>query len=186
MRRRGRQLLEVVGRDHHRELRLVGGEPIERGEQHLAARQVEARTRLVEQEQPRPGDERPRDQGPLALALGAIAEPALADRAEPERPEQAVGPVEVELGEPLLEVPDRRCRAGRITSRTVSSGAKRWPTRASTKPIDSRRRATSVRPIVSPRISTVPRLANSTAPARVSRVVLPAPFGPSTAQRSPG
>ena len=91
VRRRGGQLLEVVGRDHDRERGLVAGEAVERGEQRLAAREVEARTRLVEQQQPRPRDERPRDQRALALALRAVAEPPLADRTEPERAEEAVG-----------------------------------------------------------------------------------------------
>ena len=112
MRGRGGQLLEVVRRHHDRELGLVAGEAVERAEQRLAAREVEPRSRLVEEEEPRPGDERPRDQRALALALRAVAEPPLAERPEPERAEQAVGAVEVELREPLLEVADRRRRSG--------------------------------------------------------------------------
>ena len=67
---------------------------------------------LVEEEQARPRDERPRDQRPLALALRAVPESPLADRPEPERPEQGVGAVEIELGQALCEVADRPRRAG--------------------------------------------------------------------------
>ncbi len=69
MRRRRRQLLQVVGREHDRERRILVGEPRQSTEQSLAARQVEARSRLVEQQQARARDERPRDQRPLALSV---------------------------------------------------------------------------------------------------------------------
>ncbi len=97
----------------------------------------------------------------------------------PEQPEQRVRAVDVEPAQPLLEVPDR-LRSPRCArpARTESMGAKRAPARASTNPIDSRSRATSVRPIVSPRISTTPRLGNSTAAGqgqerRLARAVRP-------------
>jgi len=95
-------------RDHHRERGLQPGDAVERGEERLAARQVEPAARLVEQEQARLREERTGDQRPLALSLGAVAEPPLSDRSEPERPDELVGPVEVEAGEALLEVADRR------------------------------------------------------------------------------
>ena len=157
MGRRGGQLLEVVRRHHDRELGLVAGEAVERREQRLAAREVEPRPRLVEQEEPRPGDERPRDQRPLALALRAVAEAPLAELPEPERAEQAVGAVEVELrrGARRSSRSSPSLRCGSPGARSAAARTAR-PMRASTKPIDSRSRATSVRPIVSPRISTVP------------------------------
>ena len=84
--------------------RLLRGQPVERAEQRLAPREIEPRTRLVEQQQPRTPDQCARDQGALALSLRAVAEPALADRAEPERPDQVVGSIEVEPRQALLEV----------------------------------------------------------------------------------
>ena len=95
-----------------RELGLSRARRSSEREQRLAAREVEPRARLVEEEEPGPGDERPRDQRALSLALRAVAEPPLAERPEPERAEEAVGAVEVELREPLLEVADRRRRSG--------------------------------------------------------------------------
>ena len=91
---RGGQLLEVVRRHHDRELGLVAGEAVERGEQRLAAREVEPRARLVEQEEARPGDERPRDR---ALAF---ARPASSPRSAARRAARA-----------------RTCRAGRRRGR---------------------------------------------------------------------
>ena len=76
---------------------LVVGEAREGGEQDLAPRQVEPRAGLVEQQQARPGDERARDQRALALALGAVAEPALGRaRPRPKSAEQRVRAVDVE------------------------------------------------------------------------------------------
>ena len=81
--------------------------------------QVEAGPRLVEEQQPRLGDERPGDQGPLALAFGAVAEPALGQAPEAEPAEQRVRAVDVEHREPLLEVADRsgRTRPNHLTHR---------------------------------------------------------------------
>ena len=186
MRRRGGQLLEVVRRHHDRELGLVA----RRGGR---ARRAASRG---------PGGRAPRP----ARRAGAAA----AGRRAPARSARACArPASSRRTGARRAARARTCRAGRRPGRDraptgaprssrsspsprcgspgARSGAARSgrPTRASTKPIDSRSRATSVRPIVSPRISTVPRLANSTAPASVSSVVLPAPFGPRRAQRSP-
>ena len=69
-------------------------------------------------------------------------------------------------------------------SRTVSSGGIRSCTATEVSPIRVRSSNTSVRPSRAPSTSTVPRDGCSRAAARFSRVVLPAPLGPSTTQRS--
>ena len=143
--------------------------------------QVEPGSRLVEEQQARLRDESPGDQRPLALSLGAVAEAALCEAAEPEHAEQRVGPVDVEHREPLLEVPDR---AGRARPDHLADREERSEPVAVTRVDEPDPLAqagdVSVRPIVSPRSSTVPRLGNPTAPVSVSSVVLPAPFGPSS------
>ena len=110
MRRRAVELLEVVRRHDHRQPGVGVRESCERPEQDLATREVEAGTRLVEQEEARLPDERPRDEGALALTLRAVSEAPLRERAEAERSEQGVCAVDVEHAQPLLEVADRPCR----------------------------------------------------------------------------
>ena len=83
----------------------------ESSEQELPSGQVEAGSRLVEQQQARLRHECPGDQRALALALRAVAEAPLGEPTEAERAEQRVGAVDVEHREPLLEVADRPRRA---------------------------------------------------------------------------
>jgi len=99
-----------MGGDDHREGGLQARDPVERGEQRLPAGEIEPAAGLVEEQQARARQERPRDQRTLALSLRAVAEAPLPDRAEPERADELVRAVEVEAGEPLLEVSDRRRR----------------------------------------------------------------------------
>ena len=84
----GRQLLDVVGDQHRRGRVRVGGEPGEPAQQVLAAAEVHAGGRLVEQQQLRVGHQRPRDLHPLALALAQRAERALGEVADAEPVEQ--------------------------------------------------------------------------------------------------
>ena len=65
----GRYVLDVMDDGHGRELGLVGRQPLERADHGLAAGQIEARGRLVEQEQRRLVHERAGDQHAPALAL---------------------------------------------------------------------------------------------------------------------
>jgi len=85
-------------------------------------------------------------------------------------PKEVVDTVEVEPRQPLpRSSPIVPVAPVRITWRTLRRGAKRGPRRGSTNPIDSRRRGTSVLPIVSPRISTAPRLRELNRSASVSQ-----------------
>jgi len=63
----------------------------------LAAAEVQARGRLVEQQQLRVGHQRAGDQGPLALALGQRAEGALAELGHAPPGQQVVGALRVGL-----------------------------------------------------------------------------------------
>ena len=108
---RCRQLLEMVGRHDDGKLRVDFRDAREGREQQLPTGKVETGARLVEQQQARLRDERPGDQGALALACRAVAEAALGQATEAEHAEQRVGAVDVEHREPLLEVADRARRA---------------------------------------------------------------------------
>ena len=81
-------VLDVVDDRDGREPRLVGRQPLERPDHRLAARQVEARRRLVEQEQRRLVHERARDQHAAPLALGERGEALLLAAAAAEALEQ--------------------------------------------------------------------------------------------------
>ena len=70
----GRDVLDVVDDRHRRQSRLVGRQPLERADHGLAARQVEARRGLVEQQQGRLVHERARDEHAPPLALGERGE----------------------------------------------------------------------------------------------------------------
>src|SRR6476469_4326388 len=68
---------------------------------------------------------------------------------------------------------------------TSSSGGNRSAIAALDNPIRGRSSNTSTAPKTSPRIPATPRVGWIRAAATCSRVVLPAPLGPSTTQRSP-
>ena len=72
------------------------------------------------------------------------------------------------------------------TSIAVAAARNRAAMVASTWPIDARSARTSTAPSAWPSTRAVPSLGCPSAPARVRSVVLPAPFGPIIAQRSPG
>ena len=69
-----RDLLDVVGDQHLRRRVVVPREVRQAGDEVLAAAEVEAGARLVEQQQLRVGHQRAGDLGPLALALAEGAE----------------------------------------------------------------------------------------------------------------
>jgi hypothetical protein len=69
-----RDLLQVVGDRHRRQRRAVARERHQRADQAFAAREVQARGGLVEQQQLRVGHQRAGQQEPLALALRAVLE----------------------------------------------------------------------------------------------------------------
>ncbi len=68
------QRVHVMRGKQHGDL-VLAGQPAEQGHDLLLALQVEVRQRLVEQQQPRPADQRVRDQHPLLLAAGQFAHP---------------------------------------------------------------------------------------------------------------
>ena len=72
----GEQRVHVVRRQEHRDL-VLAGQLAEHGDDLLLAAQVEVGKRLVEQEQLRPGDQRVRDQHPLLLTAGQLADPGV-------------------------------------------------------------------------------------------------------------
>ena len=130
------ELLEVVRRDDDREHRV----DVARG-----ASSAPSRSSRPGRSSPAPGSSRSSRRGRATSARAIRArlrspceqspKRRSAEPAEAEGAEQRVGAVDVEHREPLLEVADRRRRSGRITSRTVSIGAKRPLSRASTNPM---------------------------------------------------
>ena len=88
MRGAGRYVLDVMDDRHGRQLGLVGRQPLERADHGLAPGQVEARGRLVEQQQGRLVHERARDEHAPPLALGERAEALLLAPAAAEALEQ--------------------------------------------------------------------------------------------------
>ena len=84
----GRDLLDVVGDQHQGRRVRVHRQVGQARHQVLAATQVQARGRLVEQQHLRVGHQRPGDQRALALALGQRAERALGEVADAHRFEQ--------------------------------------------------------------------------------------------------
>ena len=102
----GRDLLDVVGDEDQRRRLHVGGELAEAAHEVLAASEVEAGGRLVEQHELRVGHERPGDLDPLALTLAKGAEAPV---------RQVVGPEGLEqLGPPAR---GRGCRRPRASGR---------------------------------------------------------------------
>ena len=69
----GQQRVDLVRGDQHRDL-LLAGDAGEQRHDFVGAAQVEVRQRLIEQQQPRPGDQRVRDQDALLLAAGELAD----------------------------------------------------------------------------------------------------------------
>ena len=63
----GQQRVDLVRGDQHRDL-LLAGDAREQRHDFLGAAQVEVRERLIEEQQPRSGDQRVRDQDALLLA----------------------------------------------------------------------------------------------------------------------
>ena len=68
----GRDFLEVVGDEDAGEARVRDAQFVECGEELFSRSQIQAGGGLVEQEELRLGNERPRDQGPSAFALGQV------------------------------------------------------------------------------------------------------------------
>ena len=104
----GRDLLDVVGDQHHGRRVRVGGQRGQPADQLLPAGQVEPGRRLVEQQQLRVGHQRPGDLHPLALALGQRAEPAVGQLLHAELVEQVPGPAGVEHVVLLAPAADHR------------------------------------------------------------------------------
>ena len=69
---------------------LISGDPGEQGDDLPGAAQVEVRERLVEQQQPRPADERVRDQDPLLLAAREFADARVGEVGRVNRVEHVV------------------------------------------------------------------------------------------------
>ena len=105
------QRVHLVRRDQHRYLLLVR-DPAEQVHDLACAAQIEVRQRLVEQQQPRPADQRVRDQDALLLAAG-------------ETPDAGVGKLlGVDRGEHLLDelAP---CATGARQAQTMAVDAER-------------------------------------------------------------
>ena len=166
--------------------RVIGGDGAERRDHRLAPRQVERRGGLVQHHQLGVGHQRPREQHALALALREIAEPPLQEAA-------AAEPLE----EPARRARCRRPAAGRAVARRSRSrpsaprrarsarGRTAAPPAAPETRSARAARACPPSPSRPPRIVAVPALGCPSAAAIVERVLLPAPFGPSTTHRSP-
>ena len=72
VRERRHDLLGVVGDEDERRTVPAPGDAVHEPEELLPGDGIEPRARLVEDEEPRPGHERARDEDPLALALGQV------------------------------------------------------------------------------------------------------------------
>ena len=140
----------------------------ERRDQVLAAAEVESRGRLVEQEQLGVGHQGTGDLHPLPLALAERPERAVAEVLDPHLLQQLLRPVVVE-GVVLLAPAARGTRSAKA---------------ALVSPMRGRSSKTSTVPRTSSRIPATPEVGCSWAEATCSSVVLPAPFGPRTTQRS--
>jgi len=103
-----RDLLHVVGDQHHGRRVRIGRQRGQPGDQLLPAGQVEPGRRLVEQQQLRVGHQRAGDLHPLALALGQGAEPAVGQLLHAELVEQVPGPAGVEHVVLLAPAADHR------------------------------------------------------------------------------
>ena len=137
---------EVVARDHERR-----GEPAEQLAELAAAARVEARGRLVEQQQPRPARERAREAQPPLLAAAQVVREALlaARRARPPRAPRA------------RPRPRRPRRSGARAVRSATSSPTVRPTiwssgSSNTMPTRARSVRTEPGSSVTPSISTRP------------------------------
>ena len=72
------QRVDLVCGDQHRDL-LLAGDAREQRHDFVGAAQVEVRERLIEQQQPRPRDQRVRDQDALLLAARELADPRVGE-----------------------------------------------------------------------------------------------------------
>ena len=163
------QRVHLVGRDQHRDL-LLGGDPRQQLDDLLGAAQVEVGQRLVEQQQPRPADQRVRDQDPLLLAARQPSRRARrrtrARRRRRPSPARARGA--------RARAAASRAAARRARARSGRGRAAACRGRAGTSAGRTRRRVPSAVP---PPTRTLPE-AGACRP-RITRnsVVLPAPFG---------
>ncbi len=166
-----RQQRVHVVRDEQDRHPLLATDPVEQRRNRDLIRQVEAVERLVEEQQLRPADECLRDQEPLLLAAGELADRAARQtprlrRAESSR--RSAG-----HGVPAGECPSatRRARGARGRRRERAS-----PRRMRGAAAGSRRRHRTV---------ALPVRSGSNPSSTCRSVDLPAPFGPSTATNSP-
>jgi hypothetical protein len=108
--RRRCRLLEMVGREHDGEAGSSTASR-DRAVSRISAPGSRPAPGSSEQQEARTRDEGPRDQRRLR-SPAAVREPALRERAQAEQAEQRVRAIDVQAGEALLEVPDRRGRPG--------------------------------------------------------------------------
>ena len=162
----------------------ASGEHRQRRHEVLAAAEVEAGGGLVEQQQLGVGHQRPRDLHPFALALAEGAERAVGEVVDAELDQQLVGALVVELVVLLAPAADHAVRRGHdhvahplVARDPLGEGrAGQADPRPQLEDVDG--------------AEDLAEDAGDTgvgwicAEATCSRVVLPAPFGPSTTQRS--
>ena len=112
VRRRGRNLLQVVGDEHRGQVRFLLAETVERGDQRLARGQIETDRRLVQQEQSRVRDQGAGDADPSSFSLGACRDLAVGKVGTPQQRQQLPRPgaVFARIGPP--ERPQRRSDTG--------------------------------------------------------------------------
>ena len=186
MRRRRRQLLEVVADRDRRQPGPRAHDVGERREQQLAADQVEPGGGLVEDDERRVRDQRPREQDAGPLALGAARERPRGELARRRRAAAARSAVCALLRADVLDEEDRAGDPGEHDLAHGLVGVEPPPERG----LDEARSAGGARASTPRRAgrrgsSAVPRLGRICADATRRSVDLPAPFGPTTPQRSP-
>src|ERR1019366_3967694 len=104
VRERGHDLLRVVGDEDERRAAPSPGEALHEPEELLPGNGIEPRAGLVEDEEPRPRDQRAGDEDPLPLALGEMGPLALGQRRGADEPEQPARPGGVGAGRARPEV----------------------------------------------------------------------------------
>ena len=97
MRDSGRNLLHVVGDEDRGWCVVILGELAQGVDQRLAPGKVQARSRLVQQQQLRIGHQGPSDLHPLAFPLAQCAECAIRQSVDAQLREQLVGSLVIEL-----------------------------------------------------------------------------------------
>ena len=180
-----RDLLDVVGDQHGGRRVGVVGEHRQRGDQVLAAAEVEPGRGLVEQQQLGVGHQRAGDLHPLALALAEGAEGAVGEVLDAHLDEQLAGALVVEVVVLLAPAPDDAVRrrhddvAHPLVARDPvgERGAGEADPRGAAR---RRRRCRAPRRGCRRR----PAVGWICAEATCSSVVLPAPLGPRITQRS--